>query len=159
MLPLVMTDASANSRMFRGLPADVFDYITKFNTTTNDHTEGINPATYVNPQYPALQDFSLLSYNYDAVGRIFASTIEHKQYPIYAVQWHPEVTQFFRLPGFEHGPRAIRVSQYMAIWLAEQLRKTHHSFASIEDASQATMINYLVRVNATTLNAYYLFPK
>jgi len=40
----------------------------------------------------------LIAYAYDLDGNKYVSSVEHKQYPIYGVQFHPEKTSFIWYP-------------------------------------------------------------
>jgi len=58
----------------------------------------------------------VLSLNHDKGGIKFISTLEHKQFPFYGLQFHPEknLYEWAIKKNIPHGINAIIVSQYFA---------------------------------------------
>lgn len=64
-------------------------FVTAENVTQNFHVSGVTPEMHRST--PALSSFyDTLSVNHDKNGKVFISTMEAKDWPIYATQWHPE---------------------------------------------------------------------
>jgi gamma-glutamyl hydrolase len=114
-----------------GTPAHVLDTLTRQNCTMNLHRDGIPPsAWWASPLLPPF--FRLLSTNVDREGLPFVSTIEARDYPITATQWHPERPQFEFKPnvGVAHTRDAIEAMQYVAGFFVEDARRNTQSFAN-----------------------------
>merc|ERR1712179_818392 len=112
--------------------------------TYNHHNWGVTRETY--EKYPALKRFfKILSVNNDESGKEFISTVEARNYPIYAVQWHPEKNNFEYTTAFKeipHTANADLVSQYMANFFVNETRKNHHHFPSKEIEEKFLIYNY-----------------
>lgn len=69
------------------------------------------------------------SINHDPhTGVGFISTIEARDYPFYAVQWHPERPQFdwTENEGINHGPASVRAMFAFAEFFVSEARKNTH---------------------------------
>jgi len=63
-----------------------------------------------------IDEFRVLSLNHDKKGLEFISTLEHKGYPFYGVQFHPEKNLYEWVTGknIPHGRNATLAAQYFA---------------------------------------------
>ena len=121
-LPLTFTEAGETSRMYTQNGAiDMVSLLKANNVTMNNHGAGVKPTNFAS--HETLDDFNLLSTNKDRNGlevrrikasnkandyllfisslRIlyrvasqFVSSFEHKNFPIYGTQYHPEKSNF-----------------------------------------------------------------
>lgn len=92
-LPLDFTPAAKSSKLFSQLDPKLRKALATQNITENSHHSGVEPKKY--ETVPKLKEFfEVLSTNSDSRGRPFVSTIEGKQYPVSASQWHPEKNNF-----------------------------------------------------------------
>lgn len=116
--PLQFSKDAERSRLLgSNLPTDVLDYLVNANTTANFHEWCLTPQNFT--ERGVNKVFNLLSVNKDSDGLTFISTLEAKDYPFYAVQFHPEknIYEWTDKPGHNripHIPEAIRVGQYFA---------------------------------------------
>jgi len=78
--------------------------------------------------------------------KTFISTVEAKNYPIYAIQWHAEKVQFEWDAGevIPHTQDAILAMQYMANFFISQAKKCTHKFSDVQTESKALIYNYPV---------------
>lgn len=76
-----------------------------------------------------LKDFRIMSTNRDFNKLRFISSIEHRRYPYYGVQFHPEKNSFEWIMGkkIPHGKNAIRASQYFADFFVNEGQWKKHS--------------------------------
>lgn len=144
-LPLLNVDR-------RGLyrPDDVYDIVTGFNVTMNNHHLGISPNRFRN-NYGLSRRFDITSINYDRNGKAFVSTIEPSMgyatelspsslkldhLPIYGVQYHPEKNshEYGLYPhtavpyeAIDHSPEGIAFSLYEARFLVNLARDNVHN--------------------------------
>lgn len=92
------------------------------------------------------KNFTLISTNtYKKVK--FVSTIEHKKYPIYGSQWHPEKNQFEfvinkNTGNITHDRYAILVGQYFGNFLINEARKNDHRFKNKLNELDSLIYNY-----------------
>ena len=68
--------------------------------------------------FPNVSDFyEVISYGTDDNGNVFINAIESKDYPIYGIQYHPEVIPFSRREGFnENTKNALIISQLHSLF-------------------------------------------
>lgn len=140
-LPLNFTEASKDSRMFKGFPAELMKDLTSEPLTENSHKWSLDMLTY-NINEELNKFYKVLSTNTD--GNIaFVSTMEAYDYPIYGTQWHPEKNAFeWTRPYIPHSPSAVKTTFYMAEFFVSEARKSFHRFESEEEESKALIYNY-----------------
>lgn len=138
--PLVLnTDDAYAGRLIGTAPGDIVRILTTQNVTENLHHDGVYAATY--DASAALTDFYLLvSTNADRRGAVFVSTLEARDYPITAIQWHAERPAFEHKPGIglTHTLDAVMAMQYVANFVVEDARRSSHAFP----ADGALFANY-----------------
>ncbi|XP_060921080.1 gamma-glutamyl hydrolase [Labrus mixtus] len=140
-LHLDFTNETADSRLFKGFPAELMKGLASEPLTANVHKWSISVSTHETNE--ELNNFyKVLSTNTD--GRVeFVSTMEAYDYPIYGVQWHPEKNAFeWRKPYIPHSPSAIKTTFYTAEFFVNEARKNLHRFNSEEEERQALIYNY-----------------
>ena len=76
-----------------------------------------------------------------------SSSLEHKRYPIYSTQWHPEKNQFewvvcHGVGHINHDFDAIQVGQYFGNFLGNEARKNGLHFANKTEEADALIYNY-----------------
>lgn len=142
-LPLTFTELSSSSRMFGEAPAKIIDILGTEPVTMNNHFYSLFPGTYeTNQQLSSF--YNVLSTNRDRKGVEFVSSMESVEYPIFAVQWHPEKPQFEWNPNevINHSPHSIYAMQYMADFTVSQARLSTHRFASAEEEERTVIYNH-----------------
>ena len=121
-------------------PDSVYDIVTAYNVTMNNHHLGISPERF-RSNSGLSRRFDITSINYDGNGKAFVSTIEPSkrsatQLPIYGVQYHPEKNTheygFYphtSIPyeAIDHSPEAIDFSLYEARFLVNLARQNAES--------------------------------
>lgn len=104
----------------------------------NMHIKGIPPSTFLVNEF-LTSTFRIISTNKDRNGIEFVSSIEARDYPFYAVQWHPEKNNFEYgstvkngqdIPNhvINHSEDAIKVSIEMASIFVHMARKNDHVY-------------------------------
>lgn len=103
-----------------------------------------------------------MSVNDDWNGLEFISSIEHRRYPFYGIQFHPEknIFEWVRNKNISHTRHAIQASQYFADFLVNEARKSDHHFADSKTEDQFVIYNFPVEFTGAKGSAFeqsYLF--
>lgn len=158
-LPLNLTKDWRSSRMLGDAPSDVIEYLQKENVTGNYHDWSLLVETFLETE--ALRSFyRAISTNWDRNSKKqFVSTFESMRYPIYGVQFHPEMNIFSWSPGLsvQHTPHAVRVAQYFANFFVDEARKSAPRKASYEEISAIMAENdraFFIQSNMRHIYAY-----
>jgi len=128
-LPLELTHAANQSRLFGSAPSTILSIFTSQNVTVNLHHDGVKTSVFAsNSRLTSF--YRLLSVNRDRKGLQFVSSIEGINVPIYGTQFHPERNQFDWLASENilHNADAILAMQYLANFFVAEARKSSHSF-------------------------------
>lgn len=148
---LNLTAAAKASRLFGDLYEERPTLVQKlgdpaWNIAMENHEFGLPTDHFFarDTPYPQLaQEFEVLSTSVDRGGVEYVSTIEHKRYPFWGVQWHPEK------PPFEFSDRtipkshaAMSVSHYLADQFLDAARACPHAPASVEQELADVIYNY-----------------
>jgi gamma-glutamyl hydrolase len=121
------------SKMFASFSDLEVSFLEKFNTTAQFHNYGVNEEEF--KRYPQLDDLlEITSYGYDRKGLKYISTVEGKHYPIYAVQFHPEMVGYtkFSSKGVPQSVEAVRVSQLLGTFFFEEILKNQNQMTKEE---------------------------
>jgi len=138
-IPLNLTDAASNSRLFNSgegkeWSVDVKTLVSGYPVTLNNHEHGVSVSDF--KASDKLTDFfDLLSTNADRAGLEFVSSVESKDPSdmIYATQWHPEKNTFeygvqpdigvdAMAEDIDHSEQARRVTFEMANFFVQQMQ-------------------------------------
>lgn len=141
-LPLIFTNVSKESRMFRGFPLELMKALGSEPLTENSHQWSLTVESF-NSNAELSRFYKVLSTNVDDGKIEFVSTIEAYDYPIYGTQWHPEKNAFeWTRPYIPHSPAAIKTTFYMADFFVSEAKKSLHRFASKDELQKALIYNY-----------------
>jgi len=130
-IPLNFSSDAKSSTMLRDAPEELMKKLSTEGLTYNYHESCVTPTTFSKTR--ALADmFRVLSHNNDVDGKTFVSTMEGRDFPIYATQWHPEKNSFewSEERVIAHSKDATEVTQYFADFFVNQARKSQHRFKS-----------------------------
>lgn len=141
MMPLHFTKEALHSRMLAEAPYEVLYAMEHENVTVNWHHDGVYPEDFMSR--PKVRDFfRVISLNYDQEHKWFLSTVEGRKYPVYGVQFHPEVVQWDWTKNalfINRSVRSIAVAQYLANFYVREARKNKHRFPSQEEEDKANV--------------------
>lgn len=158
-LPLHFTPKARASKLFGGLPEDVFTTFSSLPVAMNNHIFGVSPETFLSS--PSLcESFTILSTNWDRQGKEFISTVEHVKFPIFGSQWHPEkpIYEWWARESMNHAPESIRANNEMARVFVEHARQNSRKFASEEEEASrliyASNVYYTASVTPDLLECY-----
>ena len=117
-----------NSRLYASLPDKTLKDAETKKITIQNHSDGVLPDAY--SKFAELADaFEILGTAFDKKGQRFVTTVEHKNYPIYAVQFHPEKTSYVWNPEIDapHVSEARDLLQHYANFIVDESRQNSHS--------------------------------
>merc|ERR1712137_1478091 len=144
-LALNFTQAPNSSELFKTMPEHLIDALQTENLTANFHHDGVK-ADMFHENKKLSKFFSLVSTSRLGNGDAFVSTMEAKNYPIFATQWHPEKANFEwrKMPVFgydviNHSSEAVSVSQHVANVFVNFARQNLHRF---DDNLLSSILNY-----------------
>jgi len=140
-LPLTYVgESSTSSRIFGSMPENVVNIFSNSsnNVTMNNHVWGVYPPEFTKQLGNV---FDALTTSTDREGRVFVSTFEAFDYPIYGIQWHAEKPLFEWDPQevINHSGEAVLAMSSMAQFFISESRKNHHTFP---DLSEYVIYNY-----------------
>lgn len=131
-LPLNFTSSSPG-RMFRGANRSLVNWLATENITYNMHVNGIEPSHF-HENNMLIEDFEILATSIDKNGRPFVAVIEHRKWPIFGVQFHPEKIRYapdhFKMLNrtvnlhIPRSPRAVAAADYLASFFVDQASKS-----------------------------------
>ena len=154
-LALDLTEAAESSKLYGGQSAvqqRLRTLVTnKANPPTmNNHKQGV-PVPAFTENANLASRVNLLSTNVDLNGTTFASSLESKTYPMFAVQWHPEKNSFEwgvkegtvdqPLEAINHSPDAVYVTQMMADTFINAARLSNNKFDTPKEEADALIYN------------------
>jgi len=160
-LPLILAEGAQNSRMFgnQTIPSKILNILTSGNSTTNLHHNGVPPEMFVNNQNLS-SFYQVLSTNVAPNGKSFVSTIEGKDVPVYAVQWHPERPQFdWSNIAANRSAEVVSAMQYAADFFVQEARKNHHSFPSQQAEDNALIYSISPVYVGNSILIYFFAPE
>lgn len=104
-----------------------------------------------------------MSVNSDWNGLEFISTIEHRHYPFYGVQFHPEknLYEWVRNKNISHTQHAITAAQFFADFFVNEARKSDNHFIDAKTEDQFVIYNFPPSFTGAKGSAFeqsYLFP-
>lgn len=151
-----VTDVS-KSKMLSQMPAYLVNAIQKENITFNSHHKGIKPETFT--KYKGLKEYQVLGVAYDNNGVEYTSIYEHKKYPIYAHQYHPEKNAFIFSPNLvvPHTLNAILLGQFYSNFFVQEAKKNMNKFDSYEEEFAHMIENAKPELTTTESMDIYAF--
>ncbi|XP_030745262.1 gamma-glutamyl hydrolase A-like isoform X2 [Sitophilus oryzae] len=153
-VPLEFSDGYQSSKLFSLVPKDVIQTLKSKNCTYNQHRYCLTKA--VLKENDLLNDWNILATNKDDNGLEFISAMEHRKYPVYGVQFHPEKNQFeFKKgKGFPHSFDSIKTAQYFANFFVNECKKNANGFSDESVESESLIYNFNPKYTGLK-SAYY----
>lgn len=139
-----LRDRFNESRLFAGVPQDIIDIYTKQNITSHFHNFCMTEKNLTD--YGLDEEYRLISVSTDKNGLEFISTHEHKRYPYYGVQYHPEKNLFEWRDNdaVQRTLDTVKAGQYMAQFFVNEARRNLHTFGESGEESPFLIYNYPV---------------
>lgn len=122
-----------STKMFKilGTDANTFE---SYNITYNHHSWGVSPDRFKTDKGLS-SVFYPTSVSYDNDGKPFVASMESKDYPFFATQFHPEKAQFVFYPQtkIDHSTTSIFYNRYFSDMFVNQCKLNNNHFSSFEE--------------------------
>lgn len=131
-----------NSRLLRNAPLNIIDTLENEAVTPNFHKFCV---TEENLRQNGLDnEWQVISLSKDWNDLVFISIIEHKEYPFYGTQWHPEkvLYEFVEGKNISHSGSAIKAAHYFADFFVDEARKNFNTFTNSTQMQNMLFYNY-----------------
>ncbi|XP_052742130.1 gamma-glutamyl hydrolase A [Bicyclus anynana] len=154
-LPLNFTQDFRKSRMFHEAPKDIIRILKNKDVTVNSHGFCIVDESL---KYHNLTKYwRPTSYSNDEYGVRFIASIEHKRYPFYGVQFHPEKASFDWKSSkhYTHSFVAVRTNRYFVDFFVNECRKSQHFFANAAEENAYLIYNYAPKFTGAMGSSYF----
>jgi len=140
-LPLNLSPGWSSSQMFGGASEELMEAAQTKDLTSNFHHYCVTPETFSEDGQD--KDYVILSTNEDDDGLTFISSVEHKEYPIFGVQWHPEKNTYeWQYPSIPHSPEAIQLEHHVMEVFLSYARMNSNSFEDEDEAEKYLIYNH-----------------
>ena len=148
------------SRMFKFFSDQDIVSLKTINSTAQFHHLGVAKESY--DTFPSLRSyFNITSFGKGIDEKLSIATVEAKNFPIYAVQFHPEKLPYDRKPTDsipQHGD-AIKISQNFALFFISEARRNANIFPMQDIANYDFLDTYKIRATLVDGIYYYFFNK
>jgi gamma-glutamyl hydrolase len=161
-LPLEFKSDFKTSKMFKYAPQTIIDVLTEKDVTPNFHSYCLTDAVLSRTGLD--KEWRSISLNKDSNDFEFISSMEHRKYPFYGVQFHPEKNMFewVKNKNIAHTANAVLQAQYFTNFFVKEAKKNYNHFRSAEDEEIHLIYNFPITYTALTGSAFqecYLFKK
>ncbi|KAK9088720.1 hypothetical protein Scep_027802 [Stephania cephalantha] len=116
--------AALEGTVFERFPPELIRKLRIDCLVMQNHQYGVSPERFL--QNNGLSRFfNILTTSTDAYDKVYVSTIQARNYPVTAFQWHPEKNAFeWGLSMIPHSEDAIQVTQHVANYLISEARRS-----------------------------------
>lgn len=152
------TEAAKTSRLFSALPEWMRTEMENHPVVNYYHNYGVEPAVFYN-NTNLVNSLNILSTSKTNTGREYIAAFEHKVFPFYGVQYHPEKApyEWIEANGATHGVEAIYVTQYIQNFFGLEARRNMNKFASQKEEYDALIYNYNTVQTGSYFSHTYFF--
>ncbi|XP_013190528.2 gamma-glutamyl hydrolase A isoform X2 [Amyelois transitella] len=151
-MPLYFTDDFRDSKMFRKAQEDVVTSLANENITVNYHQFCIMDKNM--EAYNLTKDWRVTSHSNDDRGIKFIASVEHKRYPFYGVQFHPEKVPFEWSKNYPRSYKALKANRHFMDFFVSECRRNLHTFATETEENQHLIYNYQPRFTGLVGSSY-----
>ena len=148
-----------SSHIYENFPKDLMMKMMTDKIVYDNHIFGLTVDTFESSTV-LMDAFKIVATAVDRKNVQFVETIEHKDYPIFAHQYHPEKNVFIWSPEVDvpHSADAIKVTQLYADFLIKESKKNTNQFPTWEDEFSLWMEQFELRVNSGVTQENYIIP-
>lgn len=153
---LKITTHFDETRIHKGLPEALREAVQTERICYDSHHDGVRPEFF--EKYEGLHDYRIVASADDKQGKEFVSLIEHKKYPIYAVQYHPEKIAFIHKPDLDlpRTTEAFALARHYALFIVTEAKKSSNVYGTPEEIQQDLMFNWKMIVDSGNSQDIYV---
>eukprot|EP00243_Klebsormidium_subtile_P003003 TRINITY_DN16135_c0_g1_i1.p1 TRINITY_DN16135_c0_g1~~TRINITY_DN16135_c0_g1_i1.p1 ORF type:complete len:367 (+),score=79.77 TRINITY_DN16135_c0_g1_i1:303-1403(+) len=150
-----VSKAARRGSMFRAMSNKLKDKLEVMPLGMENHDFGLSPAKMVSNG--ALSNFfRMLTTTPDQNGKVYVSSVEARNYPIYGTQWHPEKNVWeWHAPAVPHSEDAVLLTQAAANFFVSEARKSGHQPASLQEEQELLIYNYQPYYSGKDAKGYF----
>ena len=152
--------------MLKNISSKLYEAIQVQRLVYNSHYQCVDKKAITNDKGPLSNKFNLLAVGWDSNGLEYTALVEHKTYPVYASQFHPEKNPFewsvyLDIP---HSQNAIFFTQYLANFFVDEAKKNDNHYSDAVEFYQENINNFspvytLIKSNTTIESCYFFKDK
>lgn len=141
-LPLHFKPPYKHSMMYSNIPVELFLILKHMNVTHNYHRWCTTPTNLT--KWGLDKDWMITTDNTDESGLKFISSIEHRKYPIMAIQFHPEKSMYewHDRQNIPHNYYAIKANRYFFDIIVNLAKLNNHEFPDNASLTNELIYNY-----------------
>eukprot|EP00258_Populus_trichocarpa_P033445 XP_024449464.1 gamma-glutamyl hydrolase 2 isoform X2 [Populus trichocarpa] len=119
-----MENISIEGTVFQRFPPVLLKKLSTDCLVMQNHHYGISPQRFQGNEHLS-SFFEILTNSADEDNQVYVSTVQARNYPVTAFQWHPEKNAFeWGLSMIPHSEDAIQVTQHVANFFVSEARKS-----------------------------------
>ncbi|KAI3695276.1 hypothetical protein L1987_78271 [Smallanthus sonchifolius] len=119
-----MKKINIEETLFQRFPPELIAKLSTECLVMQNHKYGISPETFQG-NTELCSFFKILTTSTDQNNKVYVSTVQSENYPVTAVQWHPEKNAFeWGSSVIPHSDNAIQVTQHVANFFIGEARKS-----------------------------------
>ncbi|XAR56445.1 Gamma-glutamyl hydrolase [Bertholletia excelsa] len=119
-----MEDVNIEGTVFQRFPPDLLKKLSTDCLAMQNHQYGISPERFLGNDN-LCNFFKIVTTSADSDNKVYVSTVQAHNYPVTAVQWHPEKNAFeWGLSMIPHSEAAVQVTQHVANFFVSEARKS-----------------------------------
>jgi gamma-glutamyl hydrolase len=149
---------TASSKLYSLLTKDLWNYSESSNIFWTETKYGLTNHKFWRSNLPAL--LKPLTTSIDNFGMEYITSMESKEYPIYLVEFNPEINIYdWSNKDFCHNFLSIKIAQRLAFQYVNESRTNFHEFPNSTIENSTLIYNYNVTNIPQTRTPIFFFPK
>jgi len=141
--PLILKyDFKNQTKLFSEFPDDIIEAVQTEPLTANFHNVGVHLDKFLDPHSNLTNYYNLLATSTDRKGLEYVASVEAIDYPFFATQFHPEVTEFTYSYNFtNHSDNAREFWYLLSTTFVGEARKNSQKFDTYQELAERTIQN------------------
>lgn len=156
-MPLDFKEDPTSSKMFCSMPEDQIHALETGAYTYNSHSYSVSPTTMQEDEF--LKEFwTVTATSKDANGVDFVASMEGKDYPFMATQFHPEkITQVIKGEQINRTWDSVHINRHFGDLFVEMARANPNTWGTYEEVSAEVIQNHQIVITDAYCEDIYVF--